>query len=195
MNFRIFVILVFFALTACSTGYVRKDGTVVWKTADEGNWALQHDIKGIDAATFVKLSEDFGKDKNHVYFHNYVSDADPATFVVVTDSYGKDSTRAYFEVYPLTGADVTSFQAIKGTGYAHDSHEVYRGQQGIGACDAHTFEFLSQGWQRDSQCVYYNGRKLEGADARTFQAVSYEYARDRNACYRLGERVDCSRLK
>jgi len=195
MTFRTFPCAAVLVLTACSTGYIRKDGTIVWKTYDEASYAQVHNIKGIDAASFVKLSEDFGRDKNHVYFRNYVSDADPATFVVLADNYGKDSTNAYFQVYPLAGAEVSSFQVIHGTGYARDSREIYRGRQGIGACDAGTFEFLSNGWQRDAQCVYYNGRKLEGADAQTFQPVGYEYVRDRNGCYRLGDRADCSQLK
>jgi hypothetical protein len=125
MTRRILLLAAFVALSACSTGYMHKDGTIVWKMVDEGLGTHYATIGGVDAPTFVDLGNDFAKDKNHVYFGTVQSDADPATFVVLGEHFGKDSRRAYFGVIPLADVDLASFHAMKGAGYARDDNSCF----------------------------------------------------------------------
>ncbi len=127
---RIVLLAVTVALGACSTGFVRKNGTIVWQEFDEGLGLHYVAIYGVDASTFVKLTDNFGKDRSHIYFQDFQSDADPATFQALGNYYGKDSKHAYFEVIPLTNVDLASFREVKGTSYARDKTKcILRGYE------------------------------------------------------------------
>jgi hypothetical protein len=177
-------------------GYFRDSKNVYhWNGSASGEPISQ--VTGADVATFEvipnqnaepgPLSDEFAKDKNHIYyFGDVVSQADPVTFSVLLDSTGFD------------------------WGYAKDKNHFYFIDENSGTwvnvipnVDYATFVVLGNGYAKDKSHVWYNNFSqvvtppLQRADPATFTTNvqpncgqnCYVDAQDKNHKYDQGQVV------
>lgn len=176
-------------LTGCGKsarkGYRIEDGKVVLYT---GFPATQQLLDEADAESFVAINDNFGKDKNHVYYYaRIIPKADPATFTYLASAYSKDKNRGYsgdelisndgahFNIVPNPNETATSVSA-EGIPFAHDSQRVYKDTYIIEGADPATFTMVSMFngiyLTYDRRRVYFHEQPLAGADGATFRKVS-----------------------
>jgi hypothetical protein len=125
------MLLMAILLTACSTGYNRKNGQWFWTTHDEYNGRRDNYIEGIDHKSFKVLAhENFGADKYAVYYKGRkIRRAQPQSFTILTDNhygYAKDNNHAFFETEPILKADPKTFEVLEFP-YSRDKNDVYNG--------------------------------------------------------------------
>src|SRR5437868_5265165 len=72
-----------------------------------------HDIKGVDAATFERLSHVWARDKKQVYYvGKRLAQADRESFQVLNEIYAKDRFRAYYATGVIKEANAASFVVL-----------------------------------------------------------------------------------
>ncbi len=129
-------------------------------------------IDGADPATFTALTENYARDKSHVWY---------------ADTYRKG--QEYFSivhtrVLELSDADPASFvsldtpQAETDLGYARDRNHVWFQGKRMAVADVASFEVQSYGYARDRTTGYYMREPVPGSDGRTFTHVGSEWAKD-----------------
>jgi hypothetical protein len=167
-----------------STGYLKRGGSYVFATSNEGQGYVEHPIADIDAASFQILDRNgYAKDDLRVYYHeNTVQGADAGSFAALTALYGKDNAHAYYQGREIPGADPASFTLFD-TQWGKDARDVYFQDRPIEACDPATFVLLADDWQRDNQCVYRMGSHLPDADPASFVVLNYWFAKDKDTVY------------
>jgi DKNYY family len=153
----------------------------------------------------------FGRDAQHVYYNGYVVEgADPASFILISERFGKDKRHVFQKDFARTswpfGHPDTVMVAVKNSD--PDSFAVF-GERGAWACDANqvylwgepkkkldpvTFEFLGEtptnSWARDAAGLYRsNGSlKVAGIDGSTFVALDETWGTDGSSvfCFATG---------
>lgn len=131
-----------------------------------GNWfELGYTEMNADPGTFIVLSNDFGKDKQNVFWNGLPQQADVISFVVDNNGIPKDNAHVYYaERYgdgmkQIPGADPKTYQPYllpKETynqRWARDHHSVYLYGQKVDA-DRNTFERINQTLAFDSLYFY-----------------------------------------
>lgn len=135
-------------------------------------------IAGADAGSFEALTENYAKDRSHVWYadtyrkgqeyyaivHARVTEltgADPATFVSLDSSdgslargYAKDKARVWFEGQQFT-ADAASFTVLE-YGFAKDAVSGYYMRQAIPGSDGPTFAGIDSAWSKDARHVWWS---------------------------------------
>jgi len=119
--------------------------------------------------------------------------------------YSKDDANAYYARDPIDGADVKTFEPLKG-GYAKDRNFAYYKGKRIEGVKVKHFKYYGSNpydtnvdgiygtdeYATDGKNVYCNGKKLEGCHAPSFRltlrdlreiSVHKYYAEDRNNIY------------
>lgn len=121
-----------------SSPYVIKDGKVYYYTGQE---AIV--VAGADAATFVSMSDTWGKDTKNVYYAGFkeipansnVPTVDTGSFSVVYGNIAKDKNVVYVSTFNsdldtytyqnLSGADAATLVLVDGFPYVKDKSSVY----------------------------------------------------------------------
>lgn len=70
---------------------------------------------------------------------------------------------------PLTQADRSTFQILRGGFYAKDSSRVFFKGRLVPDANAGTFVAFDQNYAKDGRNAFYYGQRIEGVDAATFQ--------------------------
>ena len=172
---------------------------MIWeKDPATGIGGLKPEDVGANPNTFISLSDNFGKDSEHVYT-NYletttkgypikdsnpiVVEADPNTFEVFNKtSYAKDANHVFSGREIVEGADPTTFSAY--WNYGKDNQNVYINAKRIPGADAATFSVLNHDtYAKDARYVYYLCRIVPEADPQTFEDLYGTYAKDKNSGY------------
>jgi hypothetical protein len=146
---------------------------------------------------FTAINENFGKDKEKVYYNgDVINGADPATFVVVHGDESKDKNNVYLDDKVVEGVDASSFRYL-GDDYFADENSVYVSAiyklAIIPGAQPATFEALKGSiYSKDSQSVfcektYDEAVLVEGADPKSFSAL-YTVGSDKNFTYENCER-------
>lgn len=73
-------------------------------------------------------------------------------------------------VKPIDGADMTTFEEIKGE-YARDAQHVFFRGQILSGADPATFERIAGLYWKDKNSVYYVDHPIPGADPRSFRRI------------------------
>lgn len=118
--------------------------------------------------SFIKCgSSGYKKKDGKVYFNG--KEITDKSFVVLNDAFAKDSATAYFKNYPVSSADVATFEAVD-ENYAKDKNKVYY-------CDEY----------REGQNYYLTKRQtvdvIEDAQPASFVSLEYGYAKDNKNAY------------
>ena len=132
----LFILLVCMLVSACETGYTRKNGQWTWVTNDESHGSRSHWIEDVDQSSFKVLkNKNFAADKYHVYFKGKrIKHASPEGFEILTNdnyAYAKDRNHAYFEDEVILRADPATFEVLKFP-YAKDKNDAYCGTVPMG---------------------------------------------------------------
>lgn len=202
--------LLSFLFSSCSceglkSGYYTESGSVIFYS---GFPAHAYKVQGADVSSFKAIDNYYGKDKNHVFYREYlVKNADPASFRLLGGFYSKDKNHGFAigsngpDAVSIVSNDPNHFEIIpnpeetsmnhtaEGIMYARDSRHVYYGIYIFELADPATFEYIpmrsGSGYNlaRDKNYVYWQQKPLEGVDSRTFQKLSDDYFKDANAIW------------
>ena len=147
-------------------------------------------LPGADAATFVNVSPNVFKDKNHVYGMNYefyapdcvtCQQADSKTFVALDGGYFKDKNHFYFWSKILEDISATTFSVLGDSGYAKDSQHVYVGGEILSPADPDTFKLIDGygGWYAiDRSHVFIRGTVVDELDPGSLVIINQAFAKD-----------------
>ena len=170
---------------AISTNYYHgKKGGVYYVLA--GNWLEIGAVKmDADEATFIVLSENYGKDAHHVYLESTRIDQPPvdvASFQAINREYARDAKTVYAllqrygnfyvpRLQVLEHSDPASFVVLGE--YAKDKNNVYYYRyDGTRVVDADPVSFKAVNmFGVDDKAAYYRGKKIDGSDGATFEVV------------------------
>ena len=149
-----------------------KDDKIVYYNNNHGNLK----VEGADAASFQELTENYGKDKNYIYFgEQKIENSDSSSVKAITDVILKDKKNVYYIGQKLEGInDAGTFEAISDV----------KGLNGFYAKDKYNIYFISA--FDFSEKV----RKLEGLDVNKIKVLNEYYVKDNKEVYCLGERID-----
>ena len=173
-----------------------KDDKIVYYNSNHGNMK----VEDADAASFQELTENYGKDKNYIYYgEQKIENSDSNSAKAITDIILKDKHNVYYIGQKLEGiSDAETFEAIsdvKGLNgfYAKDKHNVYfisdsdfsKKVKKLEKLNVNKTKVLNEYYVKDDKEVYCLGERINGADARNFK-VKNEYSsqgEDRNHKY------------
>lgn len=161
-------------------GYKIKNSEVYFVSWNEGNGFQQKKIDA-DSQSFKKISGDYAKDKNHVFFvGRIIESADADSFErikvdssTVEDVYSKDKTHVFKFSGVLPNVDHSSFVALGGS-YTKDAQHVFYQEKILTSAEASTFQTKHHEFHwfgMDSKQVYSMGQAIPGADPATFELL------------------------
>lgn len=173
------------------------------KDKDVGYFFLRP-ISGSEGDSFEVLSENYAKDRQHVYCSwkdtddpsapvaDIIKGADPASFTVVDICYATDKSRAYYQNKPLEAADPATFKKWDeyNTFYASDSTHIYVEDKLIRGADKSSFRLLTDGYAQDSQTIFYNDKPVKNSNPMSFAVLESGYAKDAKRVYYEGYVLD-----
>lgn len=163
--------------------YAIKNGKVYWEEymqVGEGEWRLNEiEIPDADAATFKTVPLEKGT--------NLEADADTTTFVAITNEFGKDKAHIFWQGQELVAASSTSAldtATFKTLGiFVTDKKGVYELEDYyywlIPGVDPQSFVFINRQYAKDAHAVYFlqdTGTKYEvlpiaGLNPSTFHVI------------------------
>ena len=123
------------------------------------------------------------KDKNNVYYVNYVESKDNNDYTKDEENYD-DRKNIEIDIKQIIGADSNSFEIIEI--YGKDKNNIYAFGKKLLGINPKSFEIINKNGLlfKDDKGVYYLGReevkKIQNADINSFEEVSKEYYRDKN---------------
>ena len=126
------------------------------------------------------------KDKNNVYYVNYVESKDNNDYTKDEENYD-DRKNIEIDIKQIIGADSNSFEIIEI--YGKDKNNIYAFGKKLLGINPKSFEIINKNGLlfKDDKGVYYLGReqaqKIQNADINSFEEVSKEYYRDKNNVY------------
>lgn len=168
---------------------------------------LGRQISGSDGMTFEILQGGYQKDKNHVYFRNYIiPNADPSSFKdAPTEESGheyirfaEDQNDFYYCATPLGIKDKKQFRQWYVNGYLWglDAKYCYCQNNICEINDYKSFKVLDSGlYAKDDVHVYFLGKVVEGADPISFKETDIFRGEDINGKYDLGHRIQDHTLR
>lgn len=189
----------FFISSGCSltpglrVGYQTEKGEVRYYTGFPATGLL---LKDADPGSFSVISNDFGKDKSHVYNRDEVIEgADPETFEYLGGSFSKDKLYGYCAQKKVSD-DGAHFAIVPNPEtkpgvvnlddwlYARDSKNVFSGNEKLEGVDVATFKispmFGSDHLTSDRNHVYDHNQPIEGADGASFKKLTVYHFEDKN---------------
>ena len=172
-----------------------KDDKIIYYN-NNGNFK----VEGADAETFQELTENYGKDKNYIYFgEQKIENSDSSSAKAITDIILKDKNNVYYIGQKMDEiADAATFEAISSVDglngfYAKDKVNIYfisafdfsekvRKLEGL---NVNKTKVLNDYFVKDEKAVYCIGEKLEGVDAVSFRVKNgySSQGKDRNHKY------------
>jgi len=126
------------------------------------------------------------KDKNNVYYVNYVESKDNNDYTKDEENYD-DRKNIEIDIKQIIGADSNSFEIIEI--YGKDKNNIYAFGKKLLGINPKSFQIINKNGLlfKDDKGVYYLGReeakKIQNADINSFEEVSKEYYRDKNNVY------------
>jgi hypothetical protein len=157
--------------------------------------------RGVDAASFVPLSEEYSRDKNTVYY-KWISPgrfwvveipgADPATFTVMDFNLAKDAKSVWRTDVPIEGADAATARVVNPGWVWKDRVAVYYQFTRLEGAEPGSFRHLDQGFYRDAKAAYWCTTRLDGADVNTFRTFGKDvpFAADARHVWCADRRLD-----
>jgi hypothetical protein len=154
--------------------------------------------EGLDVETFEPLSEEYSRDRNHVYFKVIspgvflvikLPEADPGSFEVLAPSLGRDQTHVWLDERIQSGADPATVQVVNaGFSVFKDEDSVHYQNQRIPGADPKSFRHLASGYYADQNRIYWGSEAIAGAEVGSFQVLGDSFlAKDQNRAYRSGQ--------
>ena len=191
-------------------GYYKDEENIysMWKLLE---WADIETFEVIYEAPNERISRNYAKDKNNIYFGSIpVKNIDIESFEIISGYYFKDKnwvywdgkldsketySQDYIELTKLEDADPETFEIIK-LYYAKDKENIYfYDWKKLEWVDTETFEVFGDRWwevyARDRNYVYFQWIKHSEVDRETFEllytcgAYSPCFARDKNHVYSM----------
>jgi hypothetical protein len=188
--------------------YVQNDQVVYFHGFPATGTVLQQ----ADPKTFETIFNDFGKDKNHVYYtDSIITGADPSSFQHLGNLYSKDRQHGFF-AYNTISNDGSHFEIVPNCQdkpysddaasiiFARDRFKVYNGEFVLEGADPGTFVFVPMfnGYDlaHDKNYVYWKNAPLPGVDGASFKRVCELNFKDKNGAWyiSLGKDVTWERM-
>jgi hypothetical protein len=171
--------------------YSKSDTAVYTKNMDSDTPEL---INGADPKTFQPITEQFSKDKNHVFYYGYqIKMVDPKTvrilendpystfkyisdakhvFCIVTENYKLYSADYEFYSFEIVGADPKTFKIIDDD-WTEDKNNVYK--RGVvhkaGKPGKPVVVKLNDRFSKDDKYAYWDGKAIRKSDTETFEIL------------------------
>lgn len=172
--------------SSCSN-YLKLDGKVYKRYANEASGLGKTEIPSADYDTFKRLNDDFAYDKNHVYHRlNILQGADAASFSIVDESRGyyKDRLTVYFFGYGgndniIEEADPSSFEIAALLPWSFDSKNVFWTRNKLIPKPQLDFKPINKRWAKDGSHIYYQNVAVDSADRESFKVLDDYYAKDK----------------
>ncbi|WP_291869400.1 DKNYY domain-containing protein [Maribacter sp.] len=161
----------------------------------ENVWTLGGEIKNVDAESFIVCDDGkmslgeldlfvpygFGKDKNNVYYYNYI---------------GKPKV--------VKKANSENFKSLNDGYFTYDQNFVFCGFTTIPKANPKTWKKLEDKYfySKDNGKVFYFNKLIKDADYDTFRVVKYslmsglpnQYAKDKESGFLNGKRISFEKL-
>ncbi|MEO8666841.1 MAG: DKNYY domain-containing protein [Ignavibacteria bacterium] len=174
------------------SGYYTENNKIVHYS---GFPATHFFVDEADVSTFKPISNEYGKDKNHVYYGaKIINQADPATFEYLGGPYSRDKNTGFFQDKILSD-DGSNFVVLPNVdnptaiSYAKDSRTVYKGNLIFEGADPASFEFIpmynGNSLTHDKNNVYFNDLPVPDADGSQFKKVTGFYFKDNENAWAL----------
>ncbi len=133
-----------FLCAGCEPGYQRVGGEWAWVSYDAGAGRRVTPV-GADDETFRVVKDQFGADRQRVYFEGRVVEgADPLSFSPLSGGYSRDERRVYFWQYEVLGAEPRTFEVVEFP-YSRDANDVYCGTVPLGVSEPGRLEVVRGG--------------------------------------------------
>lgn len=145
---------------------------------------------------FIQGTHDIGIDDKHLYINEYSIDIiDPNTVTILSDEYIKDKNHIYyiwrvdFGIWDYTKQE-SEIKKLYGNSLLFIEPMLYRYYLFIvqkDDIDINSFETVKS-YAKDKNNIYYNGEIIKGADVKSFEVLEdYYTAKDKNNYYYLGK--------
>ena len=145
-------------------------------------------MQNADAKTFERLDSFHAKDRQHIFYSQYVLSEDPNHFRFLGSGYSRDRKHIYSGDYPISDSPDT-FERFEG--FARDEHGIIIGIHRLENADSKSFQYVGSDYYRDKNHVFLieSDRKcvISEADAATFKVISQYYTKDKNKVFWRGE--------
>lgn len=185
------IICITASICSCSN-YLKSDGRVYKRYANESVGIGKNEIPQADYASFRSFDSRLAVDKNHVFYGTRILEgADAATFAPVAEYYFKDKSYVYFfgfgngQEFVIKDADPASFNTSNYP-WSRDSKNVFWGRKKLVPKPSLNFKPLNQAWAKDNSRIYYASSIVDSADSKTLKIINKGYARDRNHVFYEG---------
>ncbi len=196
------VVIISLVFGSCANEYENDGAEVRWHTWNEGSG---HSYRQVDAdpKTFEELTDGYGRDRLHVFFHgDIISGTNSKAFRVLGKMYAADNSHVYLSGELVKGGDPATFKVH--TRYlAEDKNDYYWKGTALNVSDKPTFELLGDNddwqtrWAKDKSNGYFlSGNVIPYIDYKTFHPVEADipqqsgcYAADKNKVYFMGDIV------
>jgi hypothetical protein len=156
-------------------------------------------VASSDGNSFELINNHYAKDKNHIYYYGYPSDAkndiylipcNRSTFKELEYPFSSDDKSVFYENLLISGSNPDGFVAL-GAGFSKDRQFVFFETKKISGADASSFELMEQDamntqefyFARDNSSLYFREKKIPTADIPSFKILGLGYAVDRNHVY------------
>ncbi len=138
-----------------------------------------HKKHDIDYSSFVVLNN-YTYDKNNVYWHSSVIyDADALSFKILDENYGKDKNKVYYEKYEIEGIDDVSLFEVLDEYYSKDENNIYYKGKRMTDVDIDSFSYVKNDegvWIKDKKHLFCYGKICESAGTK-YKNNYYEFDR------------------
>ncbi|MEO8805292.1 MAG: DKNYY domain-containing protein [Burkholderiaceae bacterium] len=184
------LLLAVVGIAACDSSDYQKSG---------GQWAHGDTrFTPQDPASFKALDEVFARDATRGYYRgSVVAESDGASFVVISENEARDKNHVYWcdtyrkgqeywsikhlRIDRIEGAHPATYRSL-GKGYARDQQRVYANGVPFKVRDTATFEPLGGDFAHDAQRGYYARIEIPSSHGPSFETIDARdaaYARDR----------------
>lgn len=145
-------------------------------------------INDADPKTFEPMTEQFSKDKNHVFYYGYsIPGVDPKSVKVLgthapshTFQYIADASKVLcitskydeFHSFEITGADPKTFTVIDDI-WTEDKHRTYKKgiPHKVTGSSKSTITKVNARFSKDRKSVYWDGKAITTSDPSTFEVL------------------------
>jgi len=148
--------------------YTEGSHKIIVKGINSGSFGIVKDANGQDAPLYAKDNKSVfyrGKKIEKADPETFEVLGGLSGFYI--DGYSKDKNHIYFSDY-IINADIESFILINNEGFVKDKNHIFWEDQ-ITHYDASTFRILPHDYTIDKSGIYYNGFILPGADPNSFE--------------------------
>lgn len=192
-NLPKYILLLLTSILAIScTDYDIKSDGVYFESWNEAHGKTKTLVKNADKETFEKISDQYGKDKNYVFFRSeIVSGGDPESFKLIKGGYAIDKHRIYYYGDSVENSSSKDFEILDPY-FSKDFRDIYYRTKPLGVQELKKFRFLTNNnlndrWSTDGNFYWFNNFKVPSSNYEDIELLdsSAGFSRDNETVYYL----------